>query len=313
MEDLAQLVKPGDVLLFPYVPLEPHEHEVSELLREALIAADILLHFKVWPQSKIDEKSAEIEQLILFFIAAADGDAYMHSAIVSENTEGDLVVFEINQTGFHTTALAEYEPEAPKVIRRYQNDGHTLGSPQLPFEPVLTKIREWQGKKEDYGYYNGLMMIGWCLMRDYHEDLVGGLKTILKRVLGDSVCDAIFAALPNDEIRRLLQELCRLALERLQKPGQLVCSQLVASCFVEANPEYPIRLDDTGREPPQPGPWTSWKLGETDQGYLEKIRVKIVDAAGEVQDGSPVKADPALMFSLRDLDMSPNFVVVPSN
>jgi hypothetical protein len=125
-------------------------------------------------------------------------------------------------------------------VYRYQKDGHWVGSPQLPVDPLLHKAQSLVDRHWPYGFDSAYLLAILCVTRWERAKWVDGIRDILIRhvpspELGEQIEKLIERFRP--QIDALIEHLIVLALDAVRKYRKregYVCSQTVAVIYNEA-------------------------------------------------------------------------------
>lgn len=235
-------VMPGDILLLQYDAVKPPEKECEKIVELVFAALRCWQHWGSYTEKEKKEKFAELMPLIHFAIKEFDGDQYFHAAIVGVDGDDKPAVIEAGTEGINCTPLTDYW-EGPISVYRYQKPPIALGDPALPAEPVLeTASGYFTGSDIKYGYSHAGLLAIWCLFRSGEDVVMARLKQSLAGILGEKAMDLLFSGKAEVQIKLLLVNLFHQALDYWRKDNQMVCSELVASCFNNADSEGTYRI-----------------------------------------------------------------------
>lgn len=213
-------VRPGDILLLQYEPLP--DKEIRGLIYEAI--AD-------WVSGKPfdEEEVKKLMPLVHWAITVVDNNKFFHAAIVG----ADRNVIESGLSGVQSTRLEEYWDGAISVYR-YHDGAIDIGSASLPTAPVTDKAHSLLGQPIKYGYYHAVLLTLWCLFRRGEGAVMAEIRGILEARFGKWWTDILLAGGREDKIRLMLVNLYTHLLDLWRRDHYLVCSELVAVCFNEA-------------------------------------------------------------------------------
>lgn len=219
-------VRPGDILLLQYEALpNPWDErlKVLGLVEEAV---------SDWVKGvRFDAKEvAKLMPLVHWAIKSVDGAPFFHAAIVDENR----TVVEAGLSGVAVTDLRDYWG-GPISVYRYHKGMVDIGSATLPVKPVTRKTGSLLNQANEYGYYHAVLLFLWCLFRHGEGSMMLKLRQALEGTLGRHWTDLILAGGRAETVRLMLVNLFQYLLDLWRRDHYLVCSELVAVCFNEAD------------------------------------------------------------------------------
>lgn len=227
--------QPGDILLLQY---RPEPNKFAELLKILKLARQAVEDWKHW--AEYDETTREahfkaLMPLIHFAITAFDNNRYFHAAIVGLGPDNEKVVIEAGPKGIKQTSLKDYQGGLMSVYR-YHKDAISLGDRLLPAEPVLKKARElYEAGDIEYGYYHAGLLAIWCLFRAGEDAVMDRVHAAFVLAFGPEAADMLFKLIGPETIKLLLIDIFHRALDRWRQKKHLVCSEMVAVCFNQAD------------------------------------------------------------------------------
>ncbi len=213
-------VRPGDILLLQYEPLP--DKKIRGLIYEAI---------KDWVSGKPfdEEEVKKLMPLVHWAITVVDNNKFYHAAIVG----ADRNVIESGLSGVTSTPLADYW-DIPISVYRYHDGAIDIGSASLPTAPVTDKAHSLLGQPIKYGYYHAVLLTLWCLFRRGEGAVMAEVRNILEARFGKWWTDILLAGGREEKIRLMLVNLYVHLLDLWRRDHYLVCSELVAVCFNEA-------------------------------------------------------------------------------
>ncbi|MEX0298240.1 MAG: hypothetical protein AB3N28_04170 [Kordiimonas sp.] len=308
-------VMPGDILLLQYDAVKPPEKEREKIVELVFSALRCWQHWGSYTEEEKKEKFAELMPLIHFAIKEFDGDQYFHAAIVGVDGDDKRTVIEAGTEGINCKPLTDYW-KGPISVYRYQQPPIALGDPSLPAEPVLeTANGYFTGPDIKYGYSHAGLLAIWCLFRSGEDVVMARLKQTLAGILGEKAVDLLFSGKAEVQIKLLLVNLFHMALDYWRKDNQMVCSELVASCFNNADDEGTYRisreLDPKKIAKPSLGPIKPLFL---DEGLADKQVLILREALLSLELERPLRSievalelvDKDILYTPRDLKNSIN-------
>ncbi len=244
-------LKSGDILLLAIKQYDNPIEEFADFLGSALNA------LQAWRDGKSPEEIMVVAaKMIQISIAVFDGDRFSHVAIVACPEQGGSdasVVIEVGPGGMAVTELEKYLSVHPNPVAavRYCDRAEQLDGKELPFRPVAQIANDLlTGEHINYGFSNTFVLAVMCAWRKSRGFVLEEITEKLIQYFGKSQRAAIelFFTLCGDDLRSLLVELSHVAGGYLRNRKELVCSEMVATCFNDAtNPEtgrrYAISLN----------------------------------------------------------------------
>ena len=225
----------GDILLLKYKGTDP-----MKLLHSITAALNYLVMW--WCNKPINEKKMvdELHPLFLFLINELDESGFYHAAIVVQpgDATDEKFVFEIGPEGFNTgTTVDQYLEKLGDyyAVFRYVNDGHILGDPGLPAEPVNDTAVATANSKTPYSLSTLALLAVLCVYRKGEGPAATALLDIIVEWFGEGVEKLI----NQTDLEVMMREVVRAVLTGLEEPHTMVCTQFVAHSFNAA--------DDKGR------------------------------------------------------------------
>jgi hypothetical protein len=258
-------VKPGDILLLQY---QAEDNAVAEALKLLSLAKQAVEDWKNWAAYDQDTRKrrfSALMPLVHFAITAFDANRYFHAAVVGLDAQGQAVVVEAGTSGVNQTPLADYW-DGPISVYRYHKGAVTLGDRALPAAPVLDKAAGFAGDRAiEYGYLHAGLLAIWCLFRAGEDQVLDRLHRAASLAIGEKAADRLFDLIGRETIRLLLVDVFHKALDRWRQGKHLVCSELVAACFNQADEagtyqisrtEEPVAATSSPAQPPGTQPAT---------------------------------------------------------
>ena len=228
-------VKPGDILLLNYTPDPDPQKEFNKLMDLALQAVHDWQHWDSYSPKQKEEHFHKLMPLVWFAITFFDGDVFFHAAVVGTDEEGGRVVIEASTDGINRTPLDAYW-NGPISVYRYRHGAITIGSAGLPVEPVTDKAAAlFNDGTITYGYFHAGLLAIWCLFRRGEDQVMVRLRALLEHAFGKSITDILFQGEGEKKIKLLLINVFQAALDHWRERNQLVCSEMVAACFNDAD------------------------------------------------------------------------------
>lgn len=228
-------VEPGDILLLHYVPEKNVIAEMLKLLKLARQAVEDWKHWGDYDQKTREEHFSALMPLIHFAITAFDNNHFFHAAIIGKDTAGDKVVIEAGPKGIMQTPFSNYW-DGPISVLRYHKGAISLGDKLLPAEPVLKKASSLYERGDiEYGYFHAGLLAVWCLFRSGEDSVMDRLHAALVLAFGAQTTDMLFKLIGRETIRLFLVDIFHKALDRWRQDKHLVCSEMVAACFNQAD------------------------------------------------------------------------------
>jgi hypothetical protein len=193
--------------------------DLPSITRDDLKPGDVLMSLDSW----------EVSQLI----AAIEEGRYSHAAY----WDGQSIIHGTREG----VARAPLESFASKchvdVLRMKPRDGHALGSPGLPVEPVSAAAEKLIGLPYDY---RNLIMVAYLVWNKSHR--TGGEWARLLRVLGKEALRELLGKL-IEEMRKLTASMSPTPSGDV--PDKMTCTEVVATAFWNADPQrrrYGLRI-----------------------------------------------------------------------
>ncbi len=228
-------VQPGDILLLHYVPEDNKVAEMLKLLKLAHQAVEDWKHWADYDKETREAHFAALMPLIHFAITAFDNNRYFHAAIVGQDADHEKVVIEAGPKGIMQTPLKDYW-DGPISVCRYHKDAVSLGDKLLPAEPVLKKAKAlYKAGDIEYGYYHAGLLAIWCLFRAGEDTVMNRLHAALVLAFGAQATDMLFKLIGPETIKLFFVDIFHRALDRWRQKKHLVCSEMVAVCFNQAD------------------------------------------------------------------------------
>ncbi|WP_262692581.1 hypothetical protein [Kordiimonas aestuarii] len=228
-------VELGDILLLHYVPEHNRIAEMLKLLKLAHQAVEGWKHWADYDKETRDKHFAALMPLIHFAITAFDNNRYFHAAIVGQDADNEKVVIEAGPKGIMQTPLKDYWG-GPISVYRYHRDAVSLGDKLLPAEPVLKKANDLCNAGDiEYGYYHAGLLAIWCLFRAGEDMVMDRLHAALVLAFGTQATEMLYTLIAPETIKLFLVDIFHRALDRWRQQKHLVCSEMVAVCFNEAD------------------------------------------------------------------------------
>jgi len=140
-----------------------------------------------------------------------DGSEYSHSSIFN----GHLVTEAVQEGVLQRTVEESLEHTEYVDVYRLRKNGISIGSPELPAEPVLQVIAHYADLHDRFAYEELVLLALLCTTR----------------------------RLPLPFLRDILDSAAAVIADMLDEGRQpMVCSELVYRCFAEASPAYRPRI-----------------------------------------------------------------------
>ncbi|WP_417449879.1 hypothetical protein [Kordiimonas sp.] len=228
-------IQPGDILLLHYVPEDNKVAEMLKLLKLAHQAVEDWKHWTNYDKETRETHFAALMPLIHFAITAFDNSRYFHAAIVGQDADNENVVIEAGPKGIMQTALKDYW-DGPISVYRFHKDAVSLGDKLLPAGPVLKKASDlYKAGDIEYGYYHAGLLAIWCLFKAGEDTVLDHLRAALVLAFGAQATDMLFKLVGPETIKLFLVDIFHRALDRWRQKKHLVCSEMVAVCFNQAD------------------------------------------------------------------------------
>lgn len=272
----------GDILLLKYKGTDPME------MFNALVAA--LKYFDLWWEGKPIDNSAmvrELHPLFLFLINALDEGGFFHAAIVVQ--PGDAAdkkfVFEIGPGGFNTSTTVDKYLEHlgdHYAIFRYINDGHTLGDPELPAEPVNETAVATAHSKTPYSLSTLALLAVLCVYRKGEAAAARAIMDMAMEWFGVDIAKFI----GEKQLEEMMREVVLTVLRGLEEPHTMVCTQFVAHSFNTADDKGTYTLSRQRRAPnlrSREQPVAPIRPSESDLQEIQRLLAKVSNR--DVRDG----------------------------
>lgn len=230
-------LRPGDILLLAIKDYDNPVDEFADFFSSAMAA------FHAWQAGKPAEEILQVSfPMIQIAITIFDQDRFSHAAVVGYPEVGGggaTVVIEIGPAGMAVSDLDDYLAAHPNPVAavRYTKDGKLLGDASLPSEPIMKVANELlAGGPIQYGYFNAFVLAMLCAWRHCDGMVLDTLREALVRYFGEKhrVVIEMFFSVCGKDLRALLIKLSHVAGDYLRNRKELVCSEMVATCFNDA-------------------------------------------------------------------------------
>lgn len=295
-------VRPGDILLLHYTPDPDPDAEFRKLLGLALQAIDDWNHWDSYSQKQKEQQFAKLMPLIHFAITLFDGDIFFHAAVVGTDDEGNKAVIEASTGGIARTPLSAYWGGLISVYR-YCHGAITIGSAGLPVAPVTNKAAAlFAGSTIQYGHFHAGLLAIWCLFRGGEDQVIVRLKAVMEHAFGKAITDILFQGDGEKKIKLLLINVFQAALDHWREQGQMVCSEMVAACFNDADSKGTYRISRE-TEKMQSGPFQQSAMTNSFAGLDVKVaREQMAELAAAVTALEPAKSLRSLRVAMELVD-----------
>ena len=159
------------------------------------------------------------DSFISRMIRLFDGGDYSHAGVFSGGN-----VLEAIGSGIEYRSVVKSTYDVPYIdVYRYKSkDNITIGSEELPYQPVVERVEYYRENWERYGYEQILLLATLTATRMLPFRIIPGLSRILRNVL-ESAAD-VLATLVADG----------------KEP--MICSELAYRCYEEAGDNYRILI-----------------------------------------------------------------------